>query len=128
MIRLQRALVAAGVALAVAACSDSPAAPSAAPVAARDVTPLAAPAPTVACTVALGDTPVDVRVTWSGFSATGITIHQGTENLVHSDLRHPTRNGDVTLDLPGGFLVGTAPFFADLIGRQGDVTTQQCST
>jgi hypothetical protein len=112
----------------MAACSDSSAAPPTARVAARDVTPLTAPAPSVACTVALGDTPADVRVTWSGFSATAITIHQGTQDLVHSDLKHPTRNGDVTLYLPSGFLVGTAPFVAELIGRQGDVTTQQCST
>lgn len=60
----------------------------------------APPTPTAACTVVqVDDTHFQVTTTWSGFSVTNLDFLQGPTVLAQSELKHPTRKGDVTITL-----------------------------
>ena len=125
MIRLFQTVIAAGVAVTLAACSESsPTAPKPAPAAsaAGDVVGLSAPAPTVSCTVAQVDaTHYEATATWSGLFVTGLEFLQGSTVLAQSHFAHPLRNGSVTDTL----LV--APDLVELIGKTLGAKTP-CST
>lgn len=125
MTRLLQTVIATGVAVALAACSESgPTAPKPAPAASAvgDLVGLAAPGPTVSCTVAQVDaTHYEATATWSGLSVIGLEFLQGSTVLSQSQFGHPIRNGSVTDTL----LV--APDLVELIGKTLGAKTP-CST
>lgn len=116
MRRLTRTLICSGVAVALAACSDSgPTGPAVAPTAApaRSVGILSAPAPTASCTVVqLGDGQYEATVTWTALSAVSVDLLNGINLLARTIFSHPIRSGSLTDTL------GTAPTNAEVFGQR----------
>ena len=99
MIRLLQTVCLAGVAVAIAACSESaPTAPQPAPTrsASRDLVGLNAPV-SVSCTVTqLNQSQYEATATWSGLKVIGLQLLQGSTLLAESSFGHPIRRGSVT--------------------------------
>lgn len=113
MIGLSKAVSLVVFAVAFAACSESsPTEPRAASAAARNVSTLSRPLPTVTCTVATGPAGYEATVAWQGFSPTSLQFFQGSTSVSPQyPIDHAKPSGSMTVPL------NVVPDYSLLLGK-----------